>query len=128
MTGGTYLYLEYLILQGGYLPLQGCTYLDWGGTYLGQGVPTLAGGLPSLARDTFLGWGSLAWPGVPTLFWEREISTLSGGTSFGGCAGPVKCQKDVKLSKRCQISKGQTSQLWRRFTKKIKSHNDVHTY
>ena len=36
--------------------------------------------------------------------------------------------KDIKLSKRCQISKSQTSQLWRRFTQKINSHNDVHTY
>ena len=29
------------------------------------------------------------------------------------------CQKDVKLSKRCQMSKSQTHRLWRRFTKKI---------
>ena len=29
------------------------------------------------------------------------------------------CQKDVKLSKRCQMSKNQTHGLWRRFTKKI---------
>ena len=38
------------------------------------------------------------------------------------------CQKDVKLSKRCQMSKSQTHRLWRRFTKKINSHNEVHTY
>ena len=51
------------------------------------------------------------------------------------------CQKDVKLSKRCQVvkkmsscqkrcqmSKSQTHRLWRRFTKKINSHNEVHTY
>ena len=38
------------------------------------------------------------------------------------------CQKDVKLSKRCQMSKSQTHGLWRRFTKKINSHNEVHTY
>ena len=44
---------------------------------------------------------------------------------FGECAGPVKCQnmssyqKDVKLSKRCEMSKIQTSRLWKRFTKKI---------
>ena len=37
-------------------------------------------------------------------------------------------QKDVKLSKRCQMSKSQTHWLWRRFTKKINSHNEVHTY
>ena len=30
-----------------------------------------------------------------------------------------KCQKDVKLSKRCQMSKNQTPKLWRRFTKKL---------
>ena len=27
------------------------------------------------------------------------------------------CQKDVKLSKRCQMSKNETPRLWRRFTK-----------
>ena len=36
-----------------------------------------------------------------------------------------KCQKDVKMSKRCQMSKSQTHRLWRRFTKKINSHNEV---
>ena len=30
------------------------------------------------------------------------------------------CQKDVKSSKRCQMSKSQTHRLWRRFTKKNK--------
>ena len=29
------------------------------------------------------------------------------------------CQKDVKLSKKCQMSKNQTTRLWRRFTKKL---------
>ena len=38
------------------------------------------------------------------------------------------CRKDVKVSKRCQMSKSQTHGLWRRFTKKINSHNEVHTY
>ena len=38
------------------------------------------------------------------------------------------CQKNVKLSKRCQMSKNQTPGLWRRFTKKINWHNEVHTY
>ena len=31
------------------------------------------------------------------------------------------CQKDVKWSKRCQMSKSQTHGLWRRFTKKFTS-------
>ena len=39
----------------------------------------------------------------------------------------VHIKKDVKLSKRCQMSKNQTHRLWRRFTKKINSHNEVHT-
>ena len=39
-----------------------------------------------------------------------------------------KYQKDVKMSKRCQMSKSQTHRLWRRFTKKINSHNEVNTY
>ena len=38
------------------------------------------------------------------------------------------CQKDVNLSKRCQMSKSQTHGLWRRFTKIINWHNKVHTY
>ena len=38
------------------------------------------------------------------------------------------CQKNVKFSKRCQVSKSQTHWLWRRFTKKINWHNEVHTY
>ena len=29
------------------------------------------------------------------------------------------CQKDVKLSKRCQMSKNETPRLWRRFKKKL---------
>ena len=28
-----------------------------------------------------------------------------------------KYQKDVKLSKKCQMSKNETPRLWRRFTK-----------
>ena len=42
-----------------------------------------------------------------------------------------RCQnvkKDVKLSKRCQMSKNQTHRLCRRFTKKINWHNEVHTF
>ena len=41
-----------------------------------------------------------------------------------GERGPIgdllpKYQKDVKLSKRCQMSKNETPRLWRRFTKKL---------
>ena len=37
-------------------------------------------------------------------------------------------KKDVKLSKRCQMSKNQTPGLWKRFTRKINWHNEVHRY
>ena len=50
-------------------------------------------------------------------------------------------KKDVKLAKKCQVikkmsscqkdvklSKSQTHGLWKRFAKKINSHNEVHTY
>ena len=40
----------------------------------------------------------------------------------------VKMSKDVKLSKRCQMSNSQISGLWRRFRKKKNGHNEVHTY
>ena len=46
----------------------------------------------------------------------------------------LKCQKDVMLSKRCQVvkrcqmSKNETPRLWRRLTKKWNWHNEVHTY
>ena len=41
-----------------------------------------------------------------------------------GKRGPMgdllpKYQKDVKLSKRCQMSKNETPRLWRRFTKNL---------
>ena len=42
-----------------------------------------------------------------------------------------RCQVVKRMSncqKRCQMSKSQTHGLWRRFTKKINWHNEVHTY
>ena len=50
------------------------------------------------------------------------------GTWAMGTKKMSSCQKDVKLSKRCQMSKNQTPGLWRRFTKKINWHNEVHRY
>ena len=46
------------------------------------------------------------------------------GNGVPGERGPMgdllpKYQKDVKLSKRCQMSKNETPRLWRRFTKKL---------
>ena len=52
----------------------------------------------------------------------------TGGMGWGGLIDVSKCQKDVKLSKRCQIWKSQICRLWRRFTKKINWHHEVHTY
>ena len=42
-----------------------------------------------------------------------------------------RCQVVKRMSncqKRCQMLKSQTHGLWRRFTKKINWHNEVHTY
>ena len=38
------------------------------------------------------------------------------------CPTLLMCQKDVKLSKRCQMSKSQTHGLWRRFTDIFTEH------
>ena len=59
--------------------------------------------------------------------WEG-VMVLKEYFSLGGCAGPVKMSKYVMLLKRCQMSKSQISGLWRRFTKKLSSHNEVHIY
>ena len=61
------------------------------------------------------------------------ICSINQGTIYPCAHCPCvkkmsSCQKDVKLSKRCQMSKSQTHRLWRRFTKKINWHNEVHTY
>ena len=44
------------------------------------------------------------------------------------CATLLMCQKDVKLSKRCQMSKTQTQTMEEVHKKKINCHNEVHTY
>ena len=46
------------------------------------------------------------------------------GYELHGERGPMgdllpKYRKDVKLTKRCQMSKNETPRLWRRFTKKL---------
>ena len=47
---------------------------------------------------------------------------------FGLLTTSAGYQKDVKLSKRCQMSNNETPRLWRRFTKKLNWHNEVHRY
>ena len=162
LAGGIWLYMEYLLWQGGYLPLWGGTYLGWRGTYLGQGVPTLtwggvstlAMGVPSLVGavltltgGTYLSWGSyLCLNRVSTLVkgmylpWCFQKIFLFGSmwwswkNFFGRVCLACQMSKYLKLSKRCQVVKkmsnvkSQTPGLWRRFTKKINSHNEVHTY
>ena len=49
------------------------------------------------------------------------------GTDVGTKVGTM-LSKNVKLSKRCQMSKKQTPRLWRRFTKKFFWHNEIHRY
>ena len=48
---------------------------------------------------------------------EKEKIVLCGLRWFK--LNVSKYQKDVKLSKRCQMSKNETPRLWRRFTKKL---------
>ena len=53
----------------------------------------------------------------------RGMSHMGKGGPWVICSQNIKkmssCQKDVKLSKRCQMSKNETPRLWRRFTKKL---------
>ena len=53
----------------------------------------------------------------------RGMSHMGKGGPWAICSQNIKkmssCQKDVKLSKRCQMSKNETPRLWRRFTKKL---------
>ena len=75
------------------------------------------------------GWGT--WVMGTWNFWDPMILWGSMKNSKKNVKMSKRCQnvkKDVKMSKRCQMSKSQTHRLWRRFTKKINSHNEVHTY
>ena len=79
------------------------------------------------------------WGGMGTGVWAQGVWGTRGmghvGNGIQGygphgqwgpwaiCSQNIKkmssCQKDVKLSKRCQMSKNETPRLWRRFTKKL---------
>ena len=76
------------------------------------------------------------WGGMGTGVWAqgvwgtRGMGHVGNGIQGYGQWGPwaicsqnmkkmSSCQKDVKLSKRCQMSKNETPRLWRRFTKKL---------
>ena len=76
--------------------------------------------------DGYRGMGHTCVPLDPTLtpsqWWAEMVQVM--------CLNVKKmsnCQKDVKLSKRCQMSKIQIPRLWRRFTKKLNWH-EVHRY
>ena len=59
-------------------------------------------------------------PSRSNRYWQYSLNTWS--CTCSPCAHVKKmssCQKDVKLSKRCQIWKSQICILWRRFTKKL---------
>ena len=64
--------------------------------------------------------------------WVMGYRGMGNGAPWVICSQNIKkmssCQKNVKLSKRCQMSKNQTPRLWRRFTKKLNWHNEVHRY
>ena len=77
-------------------------------------------------RDT----GGMGYKGYgPRRQWDtwamgyRGMDHIGNGAYGQFCSQNIKkmssCQKDVKLSKRCQMSKNETPRLWRRFTKKL---------
>ena len=120
--GATYLCEGYIPWLGRYLPWLGGTYPGLGRylpflawiSMLGNGVPTLMGVVLTLTGGTYLWLGEGIYLGqgdVPSLvIWEnislREgVMVLKEYFSLGGCVGPVKCQKNVKLLKRCQVVK-----------------------
>ena len=83
------------------------------------------------------GMGTGVW--AQGVWGTRGMGHVGNGIQGYGQWGPLvicsqnikkmsSCQKDVKLSKRCQMSKNETPRLWRRFTKKLNWHNEVHTY
>ena len=156
LAWGTYLCLEYLLWQGGYLPLWGGTYLGWGGTYLGQGVPILAwegtflfwrgiytghGGTFLSRGNAYPDWGYLPCLGrVSTLvrgmylpWWFQKIFLFGRvwwswkNISFlGGCATPVKCQNISSCQKDVKCQKVKHPNYRGGSQKKINSHNEVH--
>ena len=77
-------------------------------------------------------------PKVPHLYLQYEPWYPFAHVPLPMCPIAHMSKKDVKLSKRCEVvkrcqvvkkmSKSQTHGLWRRFTKKINWHNEVHTY
>ena len=78
------------------------------------------GGMGHMGNEAHLGvwvWGTggMGYKGYgPCGEWDTGVWAM----------GPMgnllpKYQKDVKLSKRCQMSKNETPRLWRRFTKKL---------
>ena len=62
----------------------------------------------------------------------KEYGPCGQWGPWATCSQNIKkmssCQKYVKLSKRCQMSKNETPRLWRRFTKKLNWHNEVYRY
>ena len=76
-------------------------------------------------------WGYRVWGtwaiGAHRVWGTRGMGHMGNGVQGyepHGERGPMgdllpRYQKDVKLSKRCQMSKIETPRLWRRFTKKL---------
>ena len=69
-----------------------------------------------------MGTGGMGYKGYgPCGQWDTGLWAMGPmGDLLPKYEKDVSCQKDVKLSKRCQMSKNETPRLWRRFTQKIK--------
>ena len=101
-------------------------YRQWGtgGTgYKGYGPHGQwdTGGMGHMGNEAHWGvWAQGVWG---TRGVGNGIQEYGQWSPWAICSQNIKkmssCQKDVKLSKRCQMSKNQTPRLWRRFTKKL---------
>ena len=91
--------------------------------------PTGGMGYKGMGHVGNMGTGGMGYKGYgPFGQWDTWVMGYRGMGHMGkGAHGQFapkiskvsSCQKDVKLSKKCQMSKNQTPRLWRRFTKKL---------
>ena len=92
--------------------------------------PTGGMGYSSIGHMGNRGTGGMGYKGYgPCGQWDtwvmgyRGMGHMGNGGPWVICSQNIKkmssCQKNVKLSKKSQMSKIQTPRLWRRFTKKL---------
>ena len=84
----------------------------------GMGYRGMSNGVQGYGAYRQWGTGGMGYKGYgPCGQWDTGVWTTWAMGPMGDLL--PKYQKDVKLSKRCQMSKNETPRLWRRFTKKL---------